>query len=138
MSNATIEAASTLVETWLASACEEHTCECRSEGYHFWIFKRGVLGTGMIELIDHPDLSQGRNVCALSIVPPLPPIASRDEALSLLAFAEWLNGIALVAKDFGEGGGIAFQIKMPIAELSPERLIEAWGRLCDACTQLTQ
>jgi hypothetical protein len=133
-----IEEITPIVESWLTSACEEHTCECRSEGYYFWIFKRGSLGTGMIELIDHPDVSQGRNVCALSIVPPLPPIASRDEALSLLSFAEWLNGIALVAKDFGDGGSVAFQTKMPIASLTPEALTDAWGRLCEACTQLTQ
>lgn len=133
-----IETARPIVEEWLTTACEEHHCECTDKDYHFWIFKRGALGSGMIELINHPDISQGENVCAMAIVPPLPPVASRDEALALLSFAEWLNGIALVAKDFGDGGNIAFQIKLPIAELSPEKLTATWARLCDAYTQLTR
>ncbi|MDO5462820.1 MAG: hypothetical protein Q4F99_04990 [bacterium] len=133
-----IENARPMVEGWLTSACEEHHCECTDADYHFWIFKRGALGSGMIELINHPDISQGEDVCAMAIVPPLAPLASRDEAVSLLSFAEWLNGIAVVVKDFGEGGNVAFQIKLPIADLSAEKLTATWARLCDACTQLTR
>lgn len=133
-----VQNAQPIVEAWLTAACEEHHCECADKDYHFWVFKRGAVGVGMIECINHPDISQGENVCALSILPPVAPLASRDEALSLLSFAEWLNGISVVVKDFGEGGSVAFQIKFPIANVSAEYLTQTWARLCDACTQLTR
>lgn len=133
-----IELARPRVEAWLSTACEASHCECADADYHFWVFKRGALGDGMIELINHPDLSQGENICAMALIPPLAPLASRDEALSLLSFAEWLNGISLVVKDFGEGGNVAFQIKFPIADVSEEKLTQVWARLCDASTQLTR
>lgn len=136
MAYAPFESLRPMLEQWLASHCENHSCECSDSDYHFWIFQRGKLGRGMMELINHPDLSQGKDVFAISILPAIAPLASRDEAISLLSFAEWLNGICVVAKDFGDGGTVAFQIKCPISEVTTEKITALWDRLCDACTQL--
>lgn len=130
------EKLSPVIEQWLASHCEHHACECHDDEYHFWIFQRGECGNGIIELINNIDLSQGKDVFAISILPPIAPIASRDEAVSLLSFAEWLNGISIVVKDFGNSGSIALQIKCPLAEITTEKISALWAQLCDASAQL--
>lgn len=131
MSREAFESARPTVHAWL-EACRHHSEVTASEGYVLWEFQRDDLGFGTVELLDDPELSQGRDLLALSLQLQLPPPRTGEEAAMLFELADWLNNITIVSKDFGQGGMLALQTKVPLAELTAETLPQRYKALVEA------
>lgn len=101
--------------------------------YMAWAYEWDACHFGVLELINNPDISQGNNRYALSVVLNL-PVQSADEMMSIFMLSEWLDGVTVVAKDFGVPGSLMLQVKGDLATLSEAELTKAMKKLREAKT----
>ena len=116
---------------WL-TACTHHEPFADAPGYVAWTYSRDARHNGTLELIDDPELSQGRNRFAVSVALELPPVRSVEDALVLFNLADWLDGITVVTKEFGAEGALMLQKKGALADFSEATLNAVFRDLAEA------
>ena len=116
---------------WL-TACTHHEPFADAPGYVAWTYSRDARHNGTLELIDDPELSQGRNRFAVSVVLELPPVRSVEDALVLFNLADWLDGITVVTKEFGAEGALMLQKKGALTDFSEATLNAVFRDLAEA------
>lgn len=131
MSRSAFESAHPIVQAWL-EGCQHNSAVTASEGYALWEYQRDAMGFGTLELVDDPTLSQGHDVVAMSLQLQLPPVRSAEDANVLFELADWLNGITIVSKDFGAGGTLSLQLKLPMTGLTTDALTKGYRQLVEA------
>jgi hypothetical protein len=131
MSSADFTAARTIAEAWL-TPCLHHEIFADAPGYMAWTYLRDARHTGTLELIDDPNISQGKHRFALSVALELPPVQSVEDALVLFNLADWLDGITIVSKEFGAEGALMLQVKGAIEEISESKLNSMSRALAEA------
>ncbi|MBR5591122.1 MAG: hypothetical protein IKW38_01140 [Kiritimatiellae bacterium] len=130
-SDANFTEARRVAETWL-TACQHREVFADAPGYVAWTYVRDARHAGTLELIDDPEISQGKERFALSVALELPPVQSVEDALALFNLADWLDGITVVTKEFGAEGGLMLQLKGALAELTEAKLAAASRALAEA------
>jgi hypothetical protein len=93
---------------------------------------RDARHAGTLELIDDPNISQGKHRFALSVALELSPVQSVEDALVLFNLADWLDGITIVSKEFGAAGALMLQAKGALKELSEATLNAMSRKLAEA------
>jgi hypothetical protein len=126
-----LTAAREVAETWL-KASQHFEVFADAADYLAWTYVRDARHAGTLELIDDPEITQGRQRFALSVALELPPVQSVEDALALFNLADWLDNITVICKEFGVEGGLMLQIKGPLDAFSEATLIEASRKLSEA------
>ena len=111
-----------VVAAWLQAKHALYDLQAGTEQYVLGTFYLPVEGNGSIELIDDPELSQSGGQLVLALVLDLPPMQTVADAEALLSLADWLTGVTLVSKDFGSGGKLSLQAKIPLDAITHEAL----------------
>ena len=124
-------AARAVAEAWL-TACTHHEPFADAPGYVAWTYARDARHNGTLELVDDPELSQGRNRFVVSVSLDLPPVRSVEDALVLFNLADWLDGITVVTKEFGAEGALMLQKKGALVDLSEATLNAVFRSLAEA------
>jgi hypothetical protein len=131
MSAADFTEARAIAEAWL-TPCQHHEVLADAPGYTAWTYVRDARHAGTLELIDDPNISQGKHRFALSVALELPPVQSVEDALVLFNLADWLDGITIVSKEFGAEGALMLQAKGALKELSEATLNAMSRKLAEA------
>lgn len=133
MSNVTArDTAQAVIETWL-NACQHRETLTVQPDYCAWSYARDARHYGTMELIDDPELSQEAQTFAMTVILDLPPIRTVEEAYLIFSLSEWLHGITVVTKDFGnEAAALALQFKCDYSTLTEATLNQAFQALLKA------
>lgn len=125
------KSAKAVAEAWLKASlhCEQFA---DAPGYVAWTYERDALHFGTLELINDPELSQGKNRYLLSVGLSLPPIRTVEDAFAIFNLSEWLDGITVVTKDFGNEGALMLQCKGSLMSLTEATLNAAFSHLKEA------
>ncbi len=121
MSKVVFDQTRPVLEAWLAR-CEQKAEIAAAEDYLLYAFKHDALGSGTLELMDNPDLSQGHDVVAMAMVLNLPEPETKEDFYNLLTLCEWTTNASIVRKDLDGDGYFALQVKFPAAGLTAETL----------------
>ena len=121
-----------VAEAWLQNRAPGFTEVTKTSDYALWFFNHSILGSGMLELIDNAEISQGGAVVALSAQLMVSPPKTLEESLGVLRLNEWLCGCTLVLKDIVGVDDLAVEGKFPLEELSCARLDQLLRVLTDS------
>lgn len=111
-----------VAEAWLQDRAPGFTEVTKTSDYALWFFNHSILGSGMLELIDNAELSQGGAVVALSAQLMVSPPQTLEEALAVLRLNDWPCGCTIVLKDLVGIDDLMIEGKFPLEELSCARI----------------
>ncbi|MGN1325330.1 MAG: hypothetical protein ACI4YA_03180 [Candidatus Spyradenecus sp.] len=111
-----------VAEAWLQDRAPGFTEVTKTSDYALWFFNHSILGSGMLELIDNAELSQGGAVVVLSAQLMVSPPQTLEEALAVLRLNDWPCGCTIVLKDLVGIDDLMIEGKFPLEELSCARI----------------
>ena len=121
-----------MAEAWLNDRVPGFMEVTQVADYAVWAFDHPVVGNGLLELINNPEISQGGAMVALSVRLMVAPPKTLTEALDVLRLNEWLCGCAIVFKEITTDGDLVVEGKFPLEELSCARLDKLLRVLTDS------